>query len=241
MTAATPDASGLGTAPEPVPELAAVQARHMVPSLRVVLPKLLIAGVLPLVGYSILRPHVSSDAVALAAVMVLPVGEVAVERVRHGGFEPIGMIALVGIAFGLIGALAFHGDATLLKLRESALTGLFGAVCLGSLFARRPAMFYLGRAFATGGAPAAVTEFDTMWDRPGAPRRFRRVTAVWGAGLLGETGLRTALALTVSTGRFLALAPVIGWVVIGTLIWYSAAAIRAGEREAAGAEPSVAA
>lgn len=209
-----------------------VQAGHMVPSARVMLPKVIIAGVLPLVGYSILRPHVSSDAVALAAVMVFPVGEIAVERVRHGRFEPIGIIALIGIVFGLIGAVAFHGDATLLKLRESVLTGIFGVVCLGSLLARRPAMFYMGRAFATGGDAEAMAEFDTMWERPGARRRFRRVTAVWGVGLLGETALRTVLALNVSTGRFLAIAPLIGWVVIGTLIWYSVAATRAGEREA---------
>lgn len=200
------------------------------------LPKVLIAGILPLVGYSLLRPHVSSDGVALAAVMVFPIAEITFERVRHGGFEPIGIIALIGIFFGLIGAVAFHGDAMLLKLRESVLTGMFGLVCLGSLLARRPAMFYLGRAFATGGEPAAIAEFETMWDRPGAPRRFRRVTAVWGIGLIGETVLRTVLALAVSTSAFLAIAPVVGWVVIGTLIWYSAASIRAGEREAEAAD-----
>jgi hypothetical protein len=35
--------------------------------------------------------------------------------------------ALVGIAIGLIGAVAFHGDATLLKVRDSLVTGVFGA------------------------------------------------------------------------------------------------------------------
>lgn len=213
-----------------------IEARHMVPSLRLIAPKILIAGVLPLIGYSLLRPHVSSDAVALAAVMVFPVAEITFERIRHGRFDPVGLIALIGIVFGLGGAIVFHGDATLLKLRESALTGLFGVVCLGSLLGRRPAMFYLGRMFATNGDEAAVAEFDTIWERPGARRRFRRVTAVWGIGLLGETGLRAVLAFSLSTGRFLAVAPVIGWVVIGALIWYSATAIRAGEREAAEAD-----
>ena len=64
--------------------------------------------------------------------MVFPVAEIAFERLRHGRFEPIGMIALVGIAVGLVGAVAMHGSATLLKVRESLLTGLFGAVCLGA-------------------------------------------------------------------------------------------------------------
>jgi hypothetical protein len=205
-------------------------ARAMVPSIRRLAPQLLVAGVLPVVGYALLRPHVASDATALAAVMVFPIAEILVERRRHGGFEPIGIISLIGIAVGLVGAVALHGNATLLKLRESMLTGLFGVVCLASVFARRPAMFFLGRAFATGGDPEKMAEFDTIWDLPGTPRRFRLVTLVWGAGLLGETTVRTVLALTIPTERFLEIAPVLGWLTIGTLIWYSTRSIRAGEQ-----------
>src|SRR5207237_1002710 len=138
----------------------------------------------------------------------------------------------IGIGIGLLGAVAFHGDTTLLKLRESVLTGLFGVICLASLLARRPAMFYLGRAFATDGDPAKLAQFETVWEGSGAPARFRRVTTVWGVGLLGETALRTVLAFTVSTGQFLAVAHLIGWAVIGSLIWYSTVAIRAAERDA---------
>ena len=43
-----------------------------------------------------------------------------------------------------------QGNATLLKVRESMVTGAFGVICLVSLPMSRPAMFYLGRAFATG-------------------------------------------------------------------------------------------
>lgn len=205
-------------------------ARAMVPSVRRLAPQLFVAGVLPVVGYALLRPHVGNDATALAAVMVFPLADIALERRRHGGFEPVGIISLIGIAVGLVGAVALHGNATLLKLRESMLTGLFGLVCLLSLFARRPAMFFLGRAFATGGDPDKVAEFDAIWELPGTSRRFRLVTAVWGVGLLGETTLRTILALTISTERFLTIAPVVGWITIGALIWYSTRAIRAGER-----------
>jgi hypothetical protein len=216
----------------PVDETSPSMARAMVPSLRRLGPQLLIAGVLPVVGYSLLRPHVSSDATALAAVMIFPVIDIAIERRRHGQIEPIGIISLIGIVVGLVGAVALHGNATLLKVRESLLTGLFGLVCLGSLAAARPVMYYLGRAFATGGDPIKVAEFNSMWHQPGAPRRFRIVTAVWGFGLLGEAVLRTVLALTISTQRFLEIAPIVGWVTIGALLWYSTASIRAGERSA---------
>ncbi len=213
-----------------------LEPRRMLPSLRVIGPSILIAGVVPLIGYQLLRPHVGSDATALSAMMVFPIGEITFQRVRHHRFEPIGIISLFGIVFGLSGTLAFHGDALLLKLRESVLTGLFGAACLASIFARRPIMFYAGRAFATGGDKTAHAAFDAIWARPGAPARFRRTTAIWGIGLLAETAARTYLALTISTSRFLAAAPILGFGTIGTLIWISARSIRAGERHAADAD-----
>ena len=211
---------------------AAVQTQRMVPSLRELAPKIVLAGVLPFIGYTLLRPHVHSDATALAAVMVFPLADIAIERIRRGRFEPIGMIALFGIVLGLIGAVVFHGNAMLLKLRESVFTGAFGFVCFASLLAARPAMFYLARAFATGGEPKAIEEFNTIWDRPGAARRFKKVTAVWGFGLLAEAMVRTVLAYTLPTSQFLAVTPVLGWGVIGLLVWYSIRQRRAGEAQA---------
>ncbi|HEY5172702.1 MAG TPA: VC0807 family protein [Acidimicrobiia bacterium] len=204
--------------------------RQMVPSLRLLAPQLVVAGVLPVVAYALLRPHVASDATALAAVMVFPVAEIAFERVRHGRFEPIGIIALMGIAVGLVGALVFHGDATLLKVRDSLFTGVFGLVCLASLGARRPAMYYLGRSFATGDDPAMVREFDTIWELPGVPRRFLFVTGVWGVTLVAEAVTRTALALMLPTQTFLVISPILNWGVIGALLWFSTWYTRRSER-----------
>ena len=204
--------------------------RQMVPSLRLLAPQLVVAGVLPVVAYALLRPHVASDATALAAVMVFPVAEIVFERVRHGRFEPIGIIALMGIAVGLVGALVFHGDATLLKVRDSLFTGVFGLVCLASLGARGPAMYYLGRSFATGDDPAMVREFDTIWELPGVPRRFLFVTGVWGVTLVAEAVTRTALALTLPTQTFLVISPILNWGVIGALLWFSTWYTRRSER-----------
>jgi hypothetical protein len=203
----------------------------MVPNVRRLLPQLLVAGVCPVVGYAILRPHLASDFEGLAAVLVFPVGLIAVEHRHQGGFDPIGVISLVGIALGLVGAVALNGNATLLKVRESMITGVFGLICLLSLPAPRPAMFYMGRAFATGGDPEKVAEFNELWNLPTVPRRFRFVTAVWGVGLVGEAALRTVLALTISTETFLVMAQVINWGVIGGLLWFSVMTSRTGERE----------
>jgi len=218
----------------------AVEPHAMLPSVKSILPQILIAGVLPVVAYSFLRPHVSSDGVALAAVMIFPIGEIVFERIRRGRFEPIGIIALVGISIGMGGAVVLHGNPLLLKLRESVLTAVFGVVCLGSLARSRPVMFYMGRAFATGGDRAKHEEFDQIWESPGAPTRFRLVTAVWGVVLLAEAVLRTVLALTMSTQRFLVVAPPINWIILGALFVFTRRSIRSGEEAAMAAAPDTA-
>jgi hypothetical protein len=203
----------------------------MVPSLRLLAPNLIVAGVLPVVAYALLRPHVPSDPTALAIVMIFPVAEIVFERARRGRFDPIGVIALVGISLGLIGAVVFNGNATLLKVRESLITGVFGVICLFSLAAERPAMFYMGRMFATGGDPTRMAEFDEVWMLPTVPRRFRMVTAVWGVCLTGEAVFRLVLALSIPTQSFLIISQVVNWGVLGGLLWFSFAAQRSGEQQ----------
>lgn len=215
---------GVAAAPSPL--------SGMVPTARFLIPRLFIAGVLPAIGYTLLRPHVGADWKALAIVLVFPLGLIVSERVRQGFFDPVGVIAMIGILVGLTGALVFHGNATLLKMRDSLLTGVFGVVCIVSLAARRPIMFALGRAFATAGDPTKVDDFNAIWDAPGAARRFRMVTAVWGFGLLTEAVVRLTLALTISTQHFVEISPVVNFSTLGALLWFTTRFIRAGEREA---------
>jgi len=201
----------------------------MVPSWRRLAPQLVTAGVLPVIGYSLLRPHVGNDATALAAVMVFPLGDILFQRWRRGVIEPIGIIALFGIGLGLVSAVLLHGNAMLLKVRESVFTGVFGLVCLGSLLRPRPVMFYLGRMFATGNDPEKNAEFEGVWELPDSPRRFRFVTAVWGVALVAEAVLRTVLAVVLSTQRFLEVVPVVGWAVLGGLLFFTTRYSRAAE------------
>jgi hypothetical protein len=207
-------------------------ATAMVPSLRTLAPQLLTAGILPVIGYSLLRPHVGNDATALAAVMVFPAGDIAYQRWRRGTIEPIGIIALCGIALGLVSALVFHGNAMLLKIRESVFTGVFGLACLASLLRPRPVMFYLGRLFATGNDPKKMAEFEGVWELPDSPRRFRFVTVVWGVALAAEAVVRTALAVVLSTQRFLEVVPVVGWAVLGGLLFFTTRYTRSAESAA---------
>ena len=59
----------------------------MVPNLRTLAPQLLIAGVFPVIGYALLRPHVSSDATALAVGLILLTTGGLVELKRPSGLR----------------------------------------------------------------------------------------------------------------------------------------------------------
>jgi hypothetical protein len=206
------------TDPE-TPNSASLQA--MVPGIRRLAPNLVMAGILPIVAYALLRPHVHSDTVGLSAILVFPVAEIVFERVRKQRWEPVGVIAMIGISVGLIGASILHGDSLLLKVRDSALTGGFGVVCLASLGASRPALFYLGRSFATGGDRQKEAAFDRRWDLPGVAHGFRLVTVVWGIALIGEAAVRTILAVSLPTEQFLVVAQVVNWGTLAALLWFT--------------------
>lgn len=226
MSASTSEPASTAPVAQVDPELTG----RMVPGVRMLLPQILVAGVLPVVVYSLIRPHLSSDAEGLIIVMAFPVAEILFERRRIGHFEPIGLISLAGIALGIIGALAFDGNTVLLKVRSSVITGAFGVACLVSLVMTRPAMWHLGRAFATEGDKDKGSQFDTMWDLEGVPGRFRRVTVTWGVMLVGEAVGQTVMALTLSTGTFLAASLVLNVSVLTGLIVYTTAFTRASER-----------
>lgn len=198
----------------------------------------LTGGVAPLVAYELCRHGGLSDPTSLAISAVPPalaiVGEWAVRRTLN----VIGIIVLIGIVLGLAAVGFLHGNELLLKMRESVVTGLFGLICLVTLVLPvRPAMFHVGRALASSADRQRGREFASLWDVPEARRVFVVLSLVWGLGLLVEAGARAVLALEVSTGRFLTLAPVIGWIVIGTLLaWtfsYSRRSREQGEARAA--------
>lgn len=200
------------------------------PSLRSMWPSVVGGAVVPLVVYYLVRSHVHGDAVALAIAGAFPAAWVGFEWIRRRTIDPIGAIVLFGFVAGLIASVALGGNAFVLKVRDSAFTGLFGLACLVSLFFARPAMFYVGRALSAGDDPERRRAFNELWENPAAPRVFRIITAAWGVGLIGEAGIRTVLAVVLSTGIFLAVSPVLAAVVIGGLFAFTVGFSRRARR-----------
>ncbi|MEU8459832.1 VC0807 family protein [Streptomyces sp. NPDC029003] len=202
--------------------------------------------VAPILTYNTLTgDHGWSEFSALLVSGVWPVLDSAVHvawRRKLDEFAIVTLVFLVITAFvTLVGA---HSARTLL-IKDSAVTGLFGLLCLATLLAPRPLMFYFGRKFGTDGTKEGVAEFNGLWQYPDFRRVMRHMTAVWGVAYLVEAALRVVLAFTLPTSTMVILSPFLIYGFLGGLIlWtirYSKRAQAEGEARAAalaGAAPA---
>lgn len=209
------------------------------PSLRAMAPGLIGGAIVPLAVFYAARPHTSGDAPALMIAGAPAAAWVAAEWFRRRQLDPIGTVVLFGFVAGILASLAFGGSAFVLKVRDSAFTAGFGIACLASLAWGRPLMFFMGRALSAGDDPDKLAAYEELWSMPTAPRTFRIITVAWGIGLIAEAVARVVLAMSLPTGQFLAVSPVLGGVTIGSLfaftVWFSKRARRLGEAEFADA------
>jgi len=214
--------------------------------LRHLLPILVLDIACPYLAYTYLRQQVPRMSPSLALLLsgVFPVFNNLRSLVRSRTFDVIGIVVLVGILVGAASAFV-TGDPKLLLIRESFVTGALAIVCLASLAAPRPLLFYIGRDFSTGHDPARVTEFNALWERPGARRVFRVMTVVWGLGWLAEFALKVVLVLTLTIPQVLVVGPIeSNGITIALILWtirYANESRRRGEAaeraERAAAQP----
>ncbi|MDH6137647.1 hypothetical protein P3T37_007080 [Kitasatospora sp. MAA4] len=192
--------------------------------------------VAPIVIYNQLHAHGVGDFTALLLSGLGPVLDIAVYLAWHRRVDEFAIISLVFVALTAIVSLVGPHDARLLLVKDSFVTGLFGLLCLASLAAPRPLMFYFGRKFATDGTPAAVAWWNGLWQFPGFRTVQRNLTIGWGVGYLAEAALRIALVYTLSTSAMVTVNNVLPYVVTGGLVfWTISYARRAQARGAAAA------
>lgn len=191
------------------------------PSLRGILPSLVISGACPLITYQLLMAYVPAmskvTALAIGAIFPAVHGVAGIARRRYLDF--IGLMVLIGIALTIV-ATFVGGDPKLLLMRESFVTGSLGLVALSSFLWRRPLLFYIGRQFSAGDDRERLAQFNALWERPGARHTFRIMTAVWAIGWLGEFALRVAMVETLTIPQVLAISPfVFNTINIGLIAW----------------------
>jgi hypothetical protein len=178
---------------------------------------------LPWAAYRLAMPH-WGEVGGLIASAVPPIVWSVVELARFRRVDALSAIVLLGIALSL-GVMALGGSPRMLLMRESLVSGLIGIAFLGSLFRKRPLVFYLARATLARETPEGVARFDLLWrERPRFVSAMRMLTAVWGVGLVSETALRGWMAMTWPIERFLIVSPLIGYGIFSALMawtfWY---------------------
>jgi hypothetical protein len=192
-----------------------------------------IAG--PLVAYSLLRSAGQSAVSALVLSGILPALGVAVGVIRHRRVDTIGVLVLGGIAVGTVLGL-ISGSPRLVLIEGSVPTAVFGLLCLGSLWARRPLIYRFAIEFIGPDTPRG-RDFASMWRYPGFRHAFWLYTLVWGVAYLAEAVARVIIVETTSTGTALTVSKVMPYVVAAAIVAWMIAhgrrARREGERIAA--------
>jgi hypothetical protein len=195
-----------------------------------------IAG--PLAAYSLLRSAGQSAVTALVLSGALPAVGVIAGLIRHRRVDAIGVLVLAGIAVGAVLGLV-SGNPRIVLVEGSVPTAVFGLLCLGSLWARRPLIYRFAVEFIGAGTPKG-RDFESLWQYQGFRHAFRLYTIVWGVAYLAEAVARVIVVETTSTGTALTVSKVmpyaVGAAIVAWMIAHGRHARREGERLAAEAQ-----
>jgi hypothetical protein len=196
---------------------------------RAFLRDMLVSGILPWVAVLVLQHFQVPIVRALAISTIFPVADGIFSFVRYRRLDALGIVNLSFI-LGSIGISLWTGDVHIALLKGALLTAGFSCLCLGSLLAPRPLMFFLGRQFSTRNDPRLIAQWNARWQYPRFRRIMRLITAVWGLGYLLEVLVRVTAAYTLAPMVVIATAPFITYGVFALLmtwtILYSSAMTR---------------
>lgn len=201
--------------------------------------------VAPIVTYNALRDHGFSEFAALLISSAWPVLDGAVHIAWRRRLDELAIVTLVFIVITAVVSTVGAHSARALLIKDSCVTGLFGVLCLATLLAPRPLMFYLGRKFATDGTEASTAWWNGLWHVDGFRRAMMTMTTVWGVAYCIESAVRVVLSYTLRTDTMVVLSPVLIYAVLGSLgTWtalYGKRSRRKGEARAAAAAAAAAA
>jgi intracellular septation protein A len=186
-------------------------------SFKQMLPTLVIDVAMPIVAFNLLTSYGVSTLWALVAGGLFPAINNLRVWVKSRRLEPLGIIVMTFLVIGTAASL-ISGSVFFALIKESFLTATFGFICLGSLLADRPLMFYINRQFVAGDDPVRLEWWNGLWQYPNFRAAQRVVTAVWGIAYLVEALLRIGFALVLPPAQVVAISPVMAFGVMIVLI-----------------------
>jgi hypothetical protein len=183
-------------------------------------PTILFNVALPMLTYFVVTGRGVSAVSALLLSGCWPIVEIGLSMALRRHLDEFAVLALIFIGLGVVAGLGFSSERLVL-VKESVVTGLFGALALGSLALRRPLMFYFGRKFATDGTPAAIAYWNGLWQYPSFRHTQRVITVVWGVVFLAEALLRVGLSYPLSTSAMAVVSAVLPLAVVASLVTWT--------------------
>ena len=181
------------------------------------LPTLVFDIAMPVVVFKLLTSYGVSTLWALVAGGLSPAINNLRVWAKSRRLEPLGIIVMSFLAIGTAASL-ISGSVFFALIKESFMTATFGFICLGSLLAERPLMFYINRQFVAGDDPVRLQWWNGLWQYPDFRAALRLVTVVWGIAYLVEALLRVGFALVLSPAQVVAISPVMVFAVLIVLI-----------------------
>ncbi|MGW6414300.1 VC0807 family protein [Streptomyces sp. NPDC055055] len=202
--------------------------------------------VAPILTYNTLtEDHGWSEFSALLLSSAWPVLDTAVMVAWRRKVDEFALVTLVFLVITAVVSLVGAHTARALLVKDSCVTGLFGLLCLATLLAPRPLMFYFGRKFATDGTPASTAWWNGMWEFEGFRSTMRTMTLVWGVAYVTEALVRIGLSYVLPTKTMVTLSPVMIYGVLGVLgvwtAWFGKRRAAEGARRQAEADAAAAA
>ncbi|MFB7863058.1 VC0807 family protein [Streptomyces sp. NPDC056069] len=194
--------------------------------------------VAPIVTFGALTDHGWSDATALLVSGVWPVLDTVIHLAWHRKMDDFAIVSIFFIALTAVVSLVGADSTRALLVKDSVVTGLFGVLCLATLFAPRPLMFYFGRRFATDGTAASHAWWNGLWQYEGFRSTMRLMTIVWGVGYLAEAVVRIVLSYVLTVSTMVVVNPFLIYGTLGVLVLWT---IRTGKRSRAEGEARAAA
>jgi hypothetical protein len=186
-------------------------------SFKQMLPTLAIDVAMPIVAFNLLTRYGVSTLWALVAGGLFAAINNLRVWAKSRRLEPLGIIVMTFLVIGTAASL-ISGSVFFALIKESFLTATFGFICLGSLLAERPLMFYINRQFVAGDNPVRLEWWNGLWQYPNFRAAQRLVTAVWGIAYLVEALLRVGFALVLPSAQVVAISPVMAFGVMIVLI-----------------------
>ncbi len=189
------------------------------PSLRAMVPDLVIDGALPAIAYQVLTRYGVAVVPALTAGAIFPIANIVRKFIATRSLDLIGAIVLLFLAIGVVTSL-LSGNVFFVLIKESFITGLVGLLFLSSLLWKRPIIFYFAREVMEAQGPERLAWWNGLWERARFRRTMRLMTTVWGVGYVLEASIRVVCALTMTPGTVVILSPIMGiGTTVGLILW----------------------